>query len=81
MTEVSQAKALNELLVAWKLKKKMVVLVSNITTINSGSQKEADTLFEKQFNKNVLHLACWHHILELLVKAVWHVVFGKIKSP
>ncbi|KAK8384675.1 hypothetical protein O3P69_014328 [Scylla paramamosain] len=46
-----------------------------------GESEEAAKLLEERLNTKVFYLACRHHILEVLVGAVWEKLFGKVKSP
>ncbi|KAG0728198.1 hypothetical protein GWK47_003788 [Chionoecetes opilio] len=51
------------------------------TASNSGVHGGAAKLLEQQLDRKVFYLACRHHILEVLVGAVWENLFGKVKSP
>ena len=62
------------------IEEKIIALLFDNTTINSGSHKELATLFKEKLSKKVSYLTCHHYILELFVETVCNVVFSKIKS-
>ena len=48
---------------------------------NTGVKKGAAILLQLNWlKKEILYLACRHHILELVLAAVWELLFGKTKS-
>ena len=51
------------------------------TSSNTGQKKGACTLIEDKLEKELLNLACRHHISELLIGAVITVMLGPSKSP
>ncbi|KAG0726856.1 hypothetical protein GWK47_035767 [Chionoecetes opilio] len=70
-----------DLLEAWGLTGVITALVFDTTASNSGVHRGAAKLLEQQLDRKVFYLACRHHILEVLVGAVWENLFGKVKSP
>lgn len=78
---LSQAKASLDLLIAWDMTDNIRALVFDTTSSNSGIQRGASKLLEDMLNRKVFYLACRHHILEIIVGAVWEKLFGKVKSP
>ena len=51
------------------------------TASNSGVKKGASKLLEEELGRKLLWLACRHHILELIIGAVWEKLFGEVKGP
>jgi hypothetical protein len=51
------------------------------TASNSGNQKGAAVLLEKLLGRNLINLACRHHILELVVSKVFTTLFGPTSGP
>jgi hypothetical protein len=47
------------------------------TSSNTGEYNGACVLLEERLNKKLLYLACRHHRLELIVKSVFELAFGK----
>ncbi|KAG0706298.1 hypothetical protein GWK47_024335 [Chionoecetes opilio] len=80
-TGTVQAEASMDLLEAWGLTGVITALVFDTTASNSGIHRGAAKLLEQQLDRKVFYLACRHHILEVLVGAVWENLFGKVKSP
>ncbi|KAG0720400.1 hypothetical protein GWK47_048588 [Chionoecetes opilio] len=78
----AQAEASMDLLEAWGLTGVgHCPCVFKTTARNSGVHRGAAKLLEQQLDRKVFYLACRHHILEVLVGAVWENLFGKVKSP
>ncbi len=49
--------------------------------IFSGPNNGACVLLEKQLGKNLLFLACRHHVFELIAKETFFALFGETSSP
>lgn len=47
------------------------------TASNTGNQNGACVLLEDKLNRKLLHLACRHHILELLVSKLFEILVEK----
>jgi len=58
-----------------------VAMSFDTTSSNSGRKKGAAVLLEKLLGRNLLYLACRHHILELVVSNVFTTLFGKSTGP
>ena len=66
----------------WKLIENIWAIVFDTTSTNTGVHNGACTILEAEFIKRkLLWLACRHHILELILKAVWKRLFGPSSSP
>jgi hypothetical protein len=47
------------------------------TSSNTGVNNGSSVLLERMLKKNLLHLACRHHVLELVGEVVFSTVMGK----
>ena len=65
----------------WKLKDEIVGISFDTTASNTGRLNGACILLEKKLEKNLLWLACRHHIHEVLVGDVFKAVFGFTSGP
>ena len=77
----TQADASYDLLEAWGLKESVFTLVFDTTASNSGVHMGAAKLIEELVDKKLFYLACRHHILEHVARAVWKSLFGEIRGP
>ncbi|KAK8374446.1 hypothetical protein O3P69_012044 [Scylla paramamosain] len=72
-TGTAQTEASMDLLEAWGLTGVITTLVfdtTSTTSSNSGVHRGTAKLLEEKLSTNVFYLACRHHILEVLVRAV-----------
>ncbi|KAE8740148.1 hypothetical protein FOCC_FOCC014346 [Frankliniella occidentalis] len=69
------------LLIDWDLKENLMGLVSDTTSTNSGRWGGACVLIQQTLGKELLKFACRHHVLELVVGAVFGNLAGSSKSP
>ncbi|KAG8193947.1 hypothetical protein JTE90_011497 [Oedothorax gibbosus] len=78
---LSQAKAVFSEINKWGAAEKIEAMCFDTTAANTGCWKGTCTLLEQYFEKHLLYLACRHHILELLLKAVFESKFGATTGP
>ena len=52
----------------------------NTTSSNTGRYSGACIIIEREIKKNLLYLACRHHILEIILAAVFKESMGGISS-
>ena len=71
MAEVTVAR-----LVEWGIKEQVIGICFHATSSNSGIHTGACTLIEKLLQKELLYLACRHHIHEIIVSDVFKCCFG-----
>jgi hypothetical protein len=64
--------------VKWDVTEDLVAMSFDTTSSNSGRKNGAAVLLEKLLGRNLLYLACRHHILELVVSKVFTSLFGKL---
>ncbi|KAK3910236.1 polyprotein [Frankliniella fusca] len=77
----SIASAVVSLLREWDLQEKVFGLVFDTTSTNSGRWGGACVLIQQKLNKELLELACRHHVLELVLGAVFENTVGLSKTP
>ncbi|KAK3916748.1 Alanine racemase, catabolic [Frankliniella fusca] len=75
------AAAVVGLLKEWELEDRVMGLVFDTTSSNSGRWGGACALIQQKLSKDLLELACRHHIYELLLWAVFDQLLGSSKTP
>ena len=75
------ANAVVESLKKWSIETKVKALSFDTTVTNSGIKSGAAVLIEKELTQNMLHLACRHHIHEILLGDVFTLLFGPFRNP
>lgn len=75
-TGLSQSNGVYDLIKEWNLDD-IMSMAFDTTASNTGNKVGACTLLEKKFQRKLLHLACRHHILELILTAT----FGLLLEP
>lgn len=70
-TGSAQASAIIQCLREWDIQEKVVALCFDTTACNTGHRSGACCLIEQEMNKELLFLACRHHIMELIVGAAF----------
>ena len=74
-TGAAMAEATVSALKDWNLKEKIVGMCFETTSSNTGIHTGACTLIEKQLHKNLMYLACRHHMHEIIVSDVFKCCF------
>ena len=62
----------------WDLVNSIIGMCFDTTTSNTGLKEDACVHLMKQVKRNLLHFACRHHVLELVVGAAFTVCFGRL---
>jgi len=78
---VTQSDAICEALKEWGVSEKIEAICFDTTSVNTGRLKGTCTLVEKALGRNLLYLACRHHILEVVLKAVIGFKMGSTTDP
>lgn len=65
----------------WNATNDIVAMSFDTTSSNSGQWNGAAVLLERKLNKNLLKLACRHHIYEVVLRAVFEEKLGKTTGP
>jgi hypothetical protein len=77
----AQAEAVHTTLEDWDIKSSVRAMCFDTTSSNTGRIAGACVLLEQKLGKELLSLACRHHIMELIIKAVFQVCLGATSSP
>ena len=80
-TDAATKDAVCTLLTDWNINDDILALVFDTTASNSGKDKGASVLIEKELNYKVGYFGCRHHVAELMASATWKELFGESKSP
>ena len=75
------ADALMETVSDWDIADKIKALSFDTTSANTGRLNGACTLFEQHLGRNLLHLACRHHILEIILEEAFSTTMGPSSGP
>ena len=73
----SEKEAINN----WGLSEGIIACCFDTTSSNSGINSGSCVLLQQLLNRQLLWLACRHHIPELILKAAFQSLFGKTTSP
>ncbi|ESN95853.1 hypothetical protein HELRODRAFT_179046 [Helobdella robusta] len=63
-----EATAVHECLLEWNLEESVKALVFDTTASNTGKKNGACTRLQQKLRRNVLHIACPHHISEIILE-------------
>ncbi|KAG7166456.1 hypothetical protein Hamer_G005562 [Homarus americanus] len=80
-TGKSMAGIVNKAIEEWSVKNNVVAKCFDTTATNTGGMNGASTLFEQKMEKELLHLACRHHIIEIVLEAAFMAVVGISTGP
>lgn len=75
-TGENQAMAVLQLLQEWNLVDRITAMGFDTTSTNTGVFRGACVLLEEKLGRELLWLACRHHIMELLMTAAWDALFS-----
>ena len=71
-----QATAVISLLENWGVTDQVAALCFNTTASNTGHHSGACFIIEQKPQRDLLHLACRHHVMELIIGAAFKVTVG-----
>jgi hypothetical protein len=80
-TALNEAKAIYDLLQVWKLTDKVQAMSFDTTGVNTGRLGGVCVLLEKKIGRELMWLACRHHVMELILAKVFTLCFGPSSSP
>jgi len=80
-TGEAQAKAVCDAVNDWDVQDQVVAMSFDTTSSNTGKLNGACVLIEQTLQKNLLHLACRHHMYELVIGAVISTCLGQSCGP
>ena len=76
-----EATAVLEELKEQGLANKIITLSFDTTATSTGMIRGACIRVEKDLGRDLLWLACWHHVREIILKSASDVCFGKSSGP
>ena len=76
-----QAEAVYQVLESSTLAGSVKAMSFDTTASNTGKSNGACTLLEKKIGRELLNLACRHHILEIMIGKVFEVLMGRSSGP
>jgi len=71
-TGEEQANAVFQFLYEWNIVNRVNFVCFDTTASNTGIKKGACTILEQKIGRNLLGLACRHHIFELIINKVFN---------
>ena len=77
----TEAEKVQEILHDWNLTEKIVAVGFDTTSSNTGVHRGACTILQQLLNRQILWMACRHHVLELIVGAAFKHLFSETTSP
>jgi hypothetical protein len=80
-TGEAYASAVHDTIASWNLSDKIKCLCFDTTAVNTGLRSGACILLEQKMEKDVLWLACRHHIMEIMLEAVVLQALGPSSGP
>ena len=80
-TGEQEAEAVYSLLKKWRLVDQVQAMSFDTTSGNTGHVNGACTLLEKKIGRELLWLACRHHVMELILSKVFTVCCGPSSAP
>lgn len=80
-TGSEQAAACLAVLDEWKLRDVVQGLVFDTTSSNTGIHQGACVLIEESLGRELVHIGCRHHILEVVLSHVFTALFGATGGP
>ena len=80
-TGETQATAVFNLITEWNLQERIQFMCFDTTAINTGIKIGASVLLQQKFKREIINLACRHHILELIVQSVFDKLMGSSSGP
>ena len=76
-----EAEAVKRVLDTWEISEKIIACGFDTTTSNTGIHKGCCTILEELLGRQLLWLACRHHMFELVLKATFKELFGDTSGP
>jgi hypothetical protein len=80
-TGEAQACAVYKLLVEWRLTDSVKAMCFDTTASNTGHRTGACVLLEQKLDKDMLYLACRHHVFEIVLASVFKESMGMSSGP
>ena len=65
----------------WNFQNNIVGLSFDTTAVNTGMKSYACVTLERKLGKNLIWLACRHHVFEIICRSVFTTAFGSTDGP
>ncbi|XP_063547373.1 uncharacterized protein LOC134754858 [Cydia strobilella] len=75
------ASAVHETVQTWGLSDKVKCLCFDTTAVNTGLRNGCCVILEQKMEKDMLWLACRHHIMEIMLEAIANQALGPSSGP
>ena len=76
-----EADKVKEVLESWKITENIIACGFNTTSSNTEVHVGSCTILQQLLQRQLLWLACRHHILEIVIGAAFTELLGESKSP
>ena len=76
-----EAEKVKEILDNWNVTEKIIALGFDTTSSNTGIHKGSCTILQQLLERQLLWLACRHHIPERIIAVSFITLFGETKGP
>ena len=76
-----EAEKVKEILDNWNVTEKIIALGFDTTSSNTGIRKGSCTILQQLLERQLLWLACRHHIPERIIAVSFITLFGETKGP
>lgn len=80
-TGEGEASRINDILKDWGVNNNVLAMGFDTTSSNTGINKGACKILQATLGKQLLWMACRHHVLELLLTAAYNELFGATSGP
>lgn len=80
-TGEAQARAVFDAFKDWNIEENVVAMCFDTTSSNTGRINGACVLLEQLLGRDLLYLACRHHVLELIAGAVFNKIMPSSSAP
>lgn len=80
-TGENTSKAVFDTMKQWNITNQVRAMSFDTTASNTGAKKGACALLEAKAGRNLLWLACRHHVFEIMLSKIFTLCFGPSSSP
>ncbi|XP_057336479.1 uncharacterized protein LOC130675041 [Microplitis mediator] len=80
-TGINQAEIIYKVLNEWNISSRIKAMCFDTTAVNTGVNAGVCTVLEKKLGKNLLRLACRHHVYEVVLKNVAEIAWPVTNGP
>ena len=80
-TGEGEARAIHEILEQWEVTDNVIAMCFDMTSANTGINKGACKILQKKLKRQLIWMACRHHVLELVIGAAFKELFGATSGP